>query len=51
MTVSWENVPEAAIWKIGEPSSEKRGVMSSMPPLIAATEPTSQSSPWSCRHV
>ena len=51
MTVSWENVPDAAIWKIGEPSFEKRDVMSRRPPLIAATEPTSQISPWSCRHV
>ena len=51
MTVSSVNVPEPAICEIGEPSSEKRGVMSSMPPLIEAIEPTSQSSPWSCLHM
>src|SRR5207245_475974 len=42
-----ENVPDAAIWKRGAPSSEKRVVPSSRPPVAIGTPPTSHSSPWS----
>ena len=48
-TVSSEKVPDAPIWNTGWPPREKRLVMSRRPPAIAAADPASQSSGWSCR--